>query len=307
MKNYQRIMAGPKSVYSKQCFDEGFIGVDFNIPKDFSGLWGDEWRAFNKKYIPFYLENNPQKSKIAAGLACGMLWTFGKGLNIGDVIFCPDGIGNYYVGEIDSDYYYKENGILPHRRKVKWRQEPLDRSITSDVLQNSAGAISTSISLTKHADEIESLISKDTQPKIIVNDSTIENPSAFALEKHLEDFLVQNWNHTELGKNYDIYSEDGEILGQQFPSDTGPIDILAISKNRKELLVVELKKGRVSDVVVGQIQRYMGYVQDELAETNQTVKGLIIGLEDDIKLRRALSVTQNIEFYTYQINFQLNK
>jgi hypothetical protein len=47
------------------------------------------------------------------------------------------------------------------------------------------------------------------------------------------------------------------------------IDILAISKDKTELLVVELKKGRASDMVVGQIQRYMGYVLEELAETNQ--------------------------------------
>ncbi|HRE95938.1 MAG TPA: hypothetical protein PK637_04180, partial [Flavobacteriales bacterium] len=67
------------------------------------------------------------------------------------------------------------------------------------------------------------------------------------------------------------------------------------------------KKGRVSDNVVGQIQRYMGYVLEELAEKNQTVKGVIIGLEDDIRIKRALSVTNNIEFYRYQVNFRLFK
>ena len=51
----------------------------------------------------------------------------------------------------------------------------------------------------------------------------------------------------------------------------------------------------------------MGYVLEELAEENQTVKGVIIGLEDDLKIRRALSVTHNIEFYKYQINFKLYK
>jgi restriction system protein len=86
-----------------------------------------------------------------------------------------------------------------------------------------------------------------------------------------------------------------------------PIDILAISKDRKELLVIELKKGRVSDVVVGQIQRYMGFVTTELAEENQKVKGIIIGLEDDLKLKRALTVTQNIDFYKYQVSFKLFK
>ena len=77
------------------------------------------------------------------------------------------------------------------------------------------------------------------------------------MEKHLEDFLVQNWEQTELGKAFDIFQEEGERKGQQYPTDTGPIDILAISKDKKQLLVVELKKGRASDVVVGQTLRYM--------------------------------------------------
>ena len=135
----------------------------------------------------------------------------------------------------------------------------------------------------------------------------IEDPVVFGMEKHLEDFLVQNWRHTELGKHYDIYEEDGEIVGQQYPSDSGPIDILAISKDKKIILVVELKKGRIGDVVVGQIQRYMGYVKEELAEKNQEVKGVIIAFEDDAKIHRALSVAPNIDFYTYKIHFELEK
>ena len=48
-------------------------------------------------------------------------------------------------------------------------------------------------------------------------------------------------------------------------------------------------------------------VNTELAEENQKVKGIIIGLEDDLKLKRALSVTQNIDFYKYQVSFKLFK
>ena len=96
-------------------------------------------------------------------------------------------------------------------------------------------------------------------------------------------------------------------MGQQYPSDTGPIDILAVSKDNTEILVVELKKGRASDVAVGQLQRYMGYVKDELCEDNQSVKGVIIALEDDLRIKRALSVTTNIEFYSYKVDFKLNK
>ena len=83
------------------------------------------------------------------------------------------------------------------------------------------------------------------------------------------------------------------------------MDVLAISKDKSELLVVELQKGRASNVVVGQIQRCMGFTQYELAEVNQTVKGVIIGLESDLRLRRALSVILNIKFYRYEVNFKL--
>jgi len=85
------------------------------------------------------------------------------------------------------------------------------------------------------------------------------------------------------------------------------VDILAISKDKKRLLVVELKKGRASDVVVGQALRYMGYVQEELAEEGQSVQGAIIALEDDPRIRRALAVVPNIAFYRYQIGFRLVK
>jgi restriction system protein len=67
---------------------------------------------------------------------------------------------------------------------------------------------------------------------------------------YLGDFPISNWPSTVLGQKYDIYTVDGEMVGQQYPSDTGPIDILAISKDGKELLVVELKRGRSSDVLV---------------------------------------------------------
>ena len=177
-------------------------------------------------------------------------------------------------------------------------------------LKNASGSIGTVSNVSRFATELEALLIGQ-KPKsnsgLFSTDENVEDPSIFALEKHLEDFLVANWKSTELSKNYDIYEDEGEIVGQQYMTDTGPIDILAISKDRKELLVIELKKGRVSDVVVGQIQRYMGYTKDELCEEGQSVKGLIIGLEDDNKLRRALSVTTGIDFYRYIVDFKLVK
>jgi restriction system protein len=51
----------------------------------------------------------------------------------------------------------------------------------------------------------------------------------------------------------------------------------------------------------------MGYVLQELAEEGQTVKGVIIALEDDQRLPRALAATPNISFYRYQISFKVVK
>jgi restriction system protein len=197
--------------------------------------------------------------------------------------------------------------VRSYRIDAQWHGFPgvIARQDMSDGLRNSTGSIATVCEITKHAAEIELLIAGNKPATVIATDETVEDASVFALEEHLEDFLVENWATTSLGQNYNIFSEDGEAVGQQYPTDTGPVDILAIRKDGKELLVVELKRGRASDAVVGQVQRYMGYVKDELLEAGQSVRGVIIALEDDLKLRRALSVASNIDFYTYKVTFQL--
>ena len=308
MKKYYRIMLGAQNKFGQKSLQDGYIGVGFLPNIDFSNQFAEHWRDFNKNYIPEFISQNPEKSKVAAGLACASIWVLGKDMNIGDLVLTPSGNREYHIGEITGPYEYVKDSNLPHQRKVKWLATLEARDAMSQELKNSAGSALTLINLTKYSSELENLIYGTTSEKILISqDSTIEDPSLFALEKHLEDFLIHNWSHTELGKNYCIYEEDGQIVGQQYPSDTGPIDILAISKDKKELLVVELKKGRASDVVVGQIQRYMGYVIEELAEENQTVRGVIIAFEDDLKIQRALSVAKNIEFYTYKIDFKLLK
>ncbi len=308
MKNYYRVMLGKKSVHAPECFAGGFIGTDFGINEDLTGKLPDSWREFNQRYIPIYLQTHPDKSKIAAGLACGFLWTVSKGIQVGDVVLSPDGSGRYRVGEVTGGYIYAPGQILFHRRPVRWTDTYIDRADMSEGLRNSAGSIGTvsNLSRASHHEELAKLIGQTAAPTIVSTDSTVEDPTVFALEKHLEDFLVQNWKHTELGKRYDLF-EDENGTSQQYPTDTGPIDILAISKDKKELLVVELKKGRASDSVVGQIQRYMGYVVEELAEDHQTVRGVIIALEDDQRIRRALRVAQNIEFFRYEVSFRLFK
>lgn len=307
MKSYYRVMLGRKSTHAEICFAESFIGTDFDINQDLTDELTENWRDFNAKFRDIFKSNHPGKTNVGAGLACGFLWTVSKGIRIGDIVLCPDGSGTYHVGEISGNYFYRPGEILPHRRNVKWMAKHVERDAMSDMLKKSTGSIGTVSNITSYAQELEALILGDYRTPIISTDLTVENPSEFALEKHLEDFLVQNWKQTELGKYFDIFEEDGELVGQQYQSDTGPMDILAIKKDKSQLLVVELKKGRASDAVVGQVLRYMGYVKQELAEPNQTVSGVIVALEDDTRIRRALAMTPDISFYRYEISFKLSK
>ncbi len=128
---------------------------------------------------------------------------------------------------------------------------------------------------------------------------------AFALEKHLEEFMESNWDRIEFGTDLRMYSDEGGRPARQFPTSVGLIDFLCHDEGSGDLVVVELKKGRPSDKVIGQCQRYMGWVKKNLAEPNQEVRGLIIAPEPDERLKYALAVAPNIELRCYKVDFEL--
>jgi restriction system protein len=306
-KRFYKVMLGKKSDLAEKCRVEGFIGTDFDVCEDLTGQLPDDWREFNQQWIEKLLPG--KKSRVSAGMAAGALWVVSKGIRQGDIVLCPTTFpGELIAGEVIGDYEYVKEGPLPHRRRVRWFSGVIQRASLSTDLRGGLGYGATVCTLDPYGQEILHVLGQ--QPilsPIQSTDPLIEDATAFALEKHLEDFLVANWAQTELGKTHDIFAEEGETVGQQYQSDTGPIDILAVSKDKKELLVIELKKGKASDNVVGQIQRYMGFVKDMLAEDGQNVRGIIIALEDDVRIRRALSVAQNIEFFRYEVTFRLSK
>ncbi len=311
MRSYYRVMLGKKSSHAELCLVGGFIGADFGVAEDLTESLQLDWKDFGKNVAPIYAANRPDKSKIAAGLACGALWTIGKGMQAGDIVLAPDGEGSYRAGEVVGNYAYAAGEPLPHRRPVHWLDVVIPRQDMSDGLLGSAGVPLTVVgpnAITAHAAEIERLIatapaSRASQPDPIQT----ATDTSFAMEKHLEEFLVSNWKNTELGQEYDIYDGGDGLVGQQLQTDTGPLDILAISKDKSRLLVVELKKGRAADAVVGQVLRYMGYVKEVLAEADQTVLGVIIAKDDDTRIQRALSMSPNVSFYRYQVSFRLQK
>ncbi len=129
----------------------------------------------------------------------------------------------------------------------------------------------------------------------------------FVMEKYLEEFIEANFDRIDFGAKLQLY-QDEENTGRQYPTPIGNIDLLAFDKDKKEFVVMELKKGRSSDVVVGQILRYMGWVKENLAisENNDyNVRGIIIVKEKDDKLDYALKFVPNVSLFLYTISFGL--
>lgn len=293
-------------MYADKSIPEGFVGVGWLENQDFTQKLPEDSREFGQLFTPLYLKENPAAGNITAGLARGMTWTVLKGLQVDDVVLTPDGKGNYKIGKIVGDYFYVPGQPLPHRRPVDWFAGLVSRSQMSKTLQNALGAIGTVSDCTNFAEEIEGLIQgRSVGADEVEGELPVDVPTIFAMEKYLEEFLFSNWPNTELGKNYDLYKND-ETSGRQVITDAGIIDLLAISKDQKEFLVIELKRGRASDEVVGQVTRYMGYMQT-VASPGQRVKGLIIALEDDSRIQHSLRVVPNIDFYKYEVEFRLKK
>ena len=151
----------------------------------------------------------------------------------------------------------------------------------------------------------------DTEYILPVKESVTKEPSlsSFAMEKYLEEFIVSNWDAIEDFSDYELCEdfkfEKKRKIRIKKSVNTGEIDIFARSKDKKNYLVIELKKGRTGDETLGQIKRYMGAIMKEFNLDRKFVKGLIIALDDDQGLRDALYQDEHVNFKKYIIKFEL--
>jgi hypothetical protein len=100
--------------------------------------------------------------------------------------------------------------------------------------------------------------------------------SQFAYEHDLRDYLARNLSLIEPGLK--LYSDEG-ITGVEFPAGGRYIDILGVDHD-SGYVVIELKVSKGYDRVVGQLLRYMGWIEKHHAEPGQGVHGVIVAKED---------------------------
>lgn len=137
----------------------------------------------------------------------------------------------------------------------------------------------------------------------VKTEGSIVSSGLFYMEQQLEDFIIENWENTELGEKYDLIYEEGALKSQQYVTDIGRIDILAKDKINGNYVVIELKKNQTSDDTVGQILRYMGWVSEKKGD--KAVKGIIVAGKYDEKLYYAQQMMKDIDVFLYEVNFSL--
>ena len=145
--------------------------------------------------------------------------------------------------------------------------------------------------------EIINYYKKTVSLEITKEDSPI-GQGIFYMEKQLEDFIVDNWNETDLGKKYDL-------IDQQYRTDVGIIDILATDKKTKSHVVIELKKNQTNDEVLGQIKKYMGWIKVHKKDDN--VIGIVVAKKFDKKFYYAMQMEKDVYPLEYEVNFKLKE
>ena len=99
---FMRLRTGREHQHFNSIYAGKYISVGFGLDIDLSNSLFDNWRDFNKKYIPEILKREPNKSRVGAGLNCGVIWTLSKGLEKDAIVLCQDEDKNYHPCKIIS-------------------------------------------------------------------------------------------------------------------------------------------------------------------------------------------------------------
>jgi len=131
----------------------------------------------------------------------------------------------------------------------------------------------------------------------------LSEQTGFAYESDLRDFLAKNLTLIETGLR--LYQDEG-ISGIEFPVGGRFIDILAIDK-LNNYVVIELKVSKGYDRVIGQLLRYMAWIETNQADPTQNVRGVIIAREISGDLHLATSKIPDVELFEYDLSVALRK
>ena len=132
---------------------------------------------------------------------------------------------------------------------------------------------------------------------------TALNPSS-SLVCQLSDFLASNLNAISFeDKLLRLFIDPTGRGGIDFPTGVRPINILAVD-NEGSLFVFELKWSASSDKAIGQLARYIGWVQQTVGK-GQKLFGIIVAQVVNKNPRYAVSIIPNVCLFEDKVSFHL--
>jgi hypothetical protein len=150
----------------------------------------------------------------------------------------------------------------------------------------------------------DSTPSESSLPPQTLEEDQGGNESKFRYEDDLRDYLAINLHLIEPGLR--LYSdEDGEVTGVEYPVGGRFVDILAVDATGG-YVVLELKVSRGYDRAVGQLLRYMTWIEQNYAEEGKKkVRGIIVArkISDDIRL--ACARIADVQLFEYSLSVAL--
>ena len=180
--------------------------------------------------------NYPEKPPGTKGLIANMIWAFYHEIGPGDSIIARKGRKTLAaVGKVTQSAIYSpgKNPYTDHPNilGVSWQELPRDKVFPSIVFPMHT--------LAPVSDDEASKLLQDGPPSVHPEaPGEIEDRQAFELEKYLEDFIVSNFQAI-FKSDLKIYQDSEGNDGQQYDTEVGPIDILAVESKSKSFVVID--------------------------------------------------------------------
>jgi hypothetical protein len=233
-------------------------------------IWDHGTTLKSKRY--YFREDEKSRRRVKAG-DIAILRTFGHGY-----------VGQFEVGDWHGGEEWKGKdgrrhviGYYDVKKMVAWKRE-LPQALILKELSN-RDVRSRLIPITG-----EDALKIDTGRRLYERlGYGSADGDVVLLEKGLEEALKPNLPRLGL-------KLAAEGVRQQFSMGVGVgRSDLICEDDKGALVVMELKRGRSSDEVVGQVLRYIGFVRENVATKGQDVRGCIVTGDYDESLRLAAS------------------
>ena len=197
--------------------------------------------------------------------------------------------------------------IMPHVRCARLEQTVFERLATSCEARlqlgrmlahnlSAAGAVDSEL-----GELLEAMVLQgetDWTPQTAPLDSA--SPGEPLLEAAIEAFIVENWEQTP------FYGRGVQLHGQQYTIPTGVVDLLGWQRQQEAWWVIELKKGRADDRVIGQLLRYTGWLREHKCRAKEDVRGVILARDASDNLRYAASGAPDVEIWTFDDDLKIH-